>query len=80
MLIVWDMKKGVQLDVIPTYESLESIVALSKSVSLPFTDTKYHGSLYVATGGDRGQYHLHVNKPLEVVLIKLDNPGLDSSI
>lgn len=54
VVILWSIKSGEQLNVIPTYESLESLVILADSITLPGADVKYQDGIYVATGGDRG--------------------------
>ncbi|CAH1394841.1 unnamed protein product [Nezara viridula] len=54
VIILWNIKSGEQLKVIPTYESLESLVILPDSITLPDADIKYQDGIYVATGGDRG--------------------------
>ncbi|XP_014290049.1 transducin beta-like protein 3 [Halyomorpha halys] len=54
VIILWNIKSGEQMNVIPAYESLESLVILPDSITLPGADVKHQDGVYVATGGDRG--------------------------
>lgn len=54
VIILWNFITGAQIHVIPLYESIEGLVLLPKKFTLPGTDRKVSGGVYVATGGEKG--------------------------
>lgn len=54
VLILWNVNKVSALKTIPTYEAIESVVALPRKFKLPSNILIEKDGIYIATGGDKG--------------------------
>lgn len=54
VLILWDIEKQQQLRVVPTYETIESVIILSNDTKLPINTRLDVDKIYAASAGENG--------------------------
>lgn len=54
VLILWDLMSGKQVRVVPTYETIESVVVLPNNTKLPSKCKFDDGKVYAASAGEHG--------------------------
>ncbi|CAB0004178.1 unnamed protein product [Nesidiocoris tenuis] len=54
VVILWNFDTAEQINVLPMYESVESILLLAENIFLPGYDVKFKNGIFVAIGGSNG--------------------------
>ncbi|BET00532.1 Utp13 specific Hypothetical protein associated domain [Nesidiocoris tenuis] len=54
VVILWNFDTAEQINVLPMYESVESILLLAENIFLPGYDVKFKNGIFIAIGGSNG--------------------------